>query len=161
MKPIVSIIPIMTGYTTPSGKVIYSSSYGDRLAWYAFDGNDTQSATNAWTDWNNKLNNTPNKCYVGYDFKKYVYVDNISVSFYGDTEYTACFQCRYKGEWITTISSITILASPNYNKLDIQLSNKMICDAVRLCILSGDKPYFMMYNGGSNVCELIVNGFDI
>jgi hypothetical protein len=159
-KPIVSLIPNMTSYIFPYGKVIYSASLGTKLAWYVFDGTDTQSDTDTWTDWYSVLNNNPNKCYVGYEFGKHVYVDNISVSFYGDTAYTACFQCRYKGEWITAISNIQI-PNTGYTKLDINLTNKMICDAIRICILSGDKPYFYMWNGGSNICELVVNGFEI
>ena len=36
-------VPTMTGYTSPSGEVIYTSSSGSNPAWYAFDGDASRS----------------------------------------------------------------------------------------------------------------------
>lgn len=53
-------VPTMTSYNTPSGNVIYSSNQSNGLAWYAFNGNNT----NSWfPDPDGSINQ-----YVGYDF---------------------------------------------------------------------------------------------
>ena len=68
LKPLRSMIPIMTSNTTPSGEVIYSSfANNTAYPYYAFD------YTNKY--W---ASSTPTNSYIGYDFKKYVCIRRIS-----------------------------------------------------------------------------------
>lgn len=57
--------PVMTGTTTPSGEVLYSTTYGSTYdGWKAFDGNPATEWASASTNYQNQ--------YIGYDFKRSV-----------------------------------------------------------------------------------------
>lgn len=68
LKPLRSMIPIMTSNTTPSGEVLYSSFVNDdAYPYHAFDYTDKYWASS-----------TSKNSYIGYDFKKYVCIRRIS-----------------------------------------------------------------------------------
>ena len=55
-------VPVMTGYTTPSGMAFANSVYDNRYGWWAFDGTKATSFTDSWCA-NNVL-----PAWVGYIF---------------------------------------------------------------------------------------------
>lgn len=162
---ILPIIPAMTSYTTPSGTVIESGHYGDRVGYRAFDGVDDQTyANHAWTDGTNALDGSPDSCYVGYIWDSEQTLTSVKISFYADYAYTACVQFRINGAWETGISDIPIAVrtagAGYYSVFEHSMAEPVTCDGIRLCVLSGRKTYFAARNYGGNVCEFTVYGYD-
>lgn len=154
-----SLIPAMTSATAPSGTVIESGHYQSRYGYFAFDGVDSQTfSSHAWGDGTNILDGTPDKCYVGYIWDTVQTVSSVKISFYSDTAYTGCIQCRIDGVWQTVIESITIPGYPYYTVVEQTLDEPVECDAIRFCVLSGSQPRFGDATYGGNVCEFNVYG---
>lgn len=156
---VVSLIPAMSGYTTPSGEVIESGYYQSRYGYLAFDGVDSQTwQSNSWSDGTNVLDGTADKCYVGYIWDTAQVVTSVKISFSSDSAYTGCIQCRVGGVWETVISSISISGYPYYSVFEQVLDSPVECDAIRFCVLSGDHDRFCSDIYGGNVCEFTVYG---
>ena len=119
LKPLKSMIPIMTSNTTPSGEVLYSSfANNTAYPYYAFDYTDKYWASS-----------TSKNSYIGYDFKKYVCIRRISFL----VKYENTNECRIKNfrfealdsnnVWTTLfigvanndVTSIQEFDIPNYN----------------------------------------------
>ncbi|HBI84792.1 MAG TPA: hypothetical protein DDX71_00675 [Ruminococcus sp.] len=155
-----SLIPTMTGMTSPSGEVIESGHYESRYGWQAFDGVDAQTyAQNAWGDGTNVLDGTPEACFVGYIWGSQQTVASVKISFYSDTSYTGIVQCRVDGEWQTVLDSVSIVGgAPYYSVVERTFSAPITCDGIRMCVVSGDRERFCTASYGGNVCEFTVYG---
>jgi len=155
-----SLIPAMTSATAPSGEVIESGHYQSRYGYLAFDGVDSQTwQSHSWSDGTNELDGTADKCYVGYIWDTAQVVSSVKISFSSDTTYTGCIQCRVDGVWQTVLPSITISgAYPYYTVVEQSLDTLVECDAIRFCILSGDRERFCAATYGGNVCEFSAYG---
>lgn len=100
---VISAVPIMTGYTTPSGTVIYSSDSPPNRAWNAFDG--STSLTPAWYS---AVNNTG---WLGYQFTSPIIIDRYALTTrgagdgYSPKDWT--FQGSNDGITWTTIQTVT------------------------------------------------------
>ena len=159
-EPVVtSLIPAMSGYTTPSGEVIESGNYSSRYGWLAFDGVDSQTfSSHAWSDGTNVLDGGTDTCYVGYIWDTPQPVSSIKISFFADTRYVGCIQCRVGGVWQTVISAITLPGYPYYTEIEQELDEPVECDGIRFCVLSGDRERFSSSTYGGNVCEFSAYG---
>lgn len=160
---LVSLVPTMTGYTTPSGEVVYSANYGDsRYAWYAFDGTDSQTfSSSAWSDSSNVIDGDPDTIYCGYVFPEgtEVKVHEVEVASFSDRSYTAVIQ-TYDGEnWTTAVENVT-LPNTYYNKQTVTLEEDIVCKGIRLCIVSGAEQYMAATRYGCAICEITVNGYN-
>ena len=154
-----SLIPPMTSATTPSGEVIESGHYQSRYGYLAFDGTDTQTySSSAWSDGTNVLDGTPDQCYIGYLWDNAKTVASIKISFFSDTIYAGCIQCRINNEWQTVISEIPVVKSPYYSVIEQALTSPVTCDGIRFCVLSGGKTRAAASNYGMAVCEFVAYG---
>ena len=139
LKPLKSMIPIMTSNTTPSGEVLYSSfANNTAYPYYAFDNTDKYWASS-----------TSKNSYIGYDFKKYVCIRRISFL----VKYENTNECRIKNfrfealdsnnVWTTLFIGVANNDVTNIQEFDIP--NYNYYKKYRLFIIDGYEG--TVYNG--------------
>ena len=103
------LVPVMTGTSTPSGEVIYSSQYTGQEAWRAFDNSDATVASTG----------TPEVGYFGYHFTSPTICKKVSIMCYGfnaNASFTFKIQGSNDGSDWTDLSSTLTFTNGNVDK---------------------------------------------